>query len=292
MAKTTSFETITARLRPYLLFFFWVGQGPAPESPQKLSIKSKILRMLPSTFFTLFHLCLFTVGAVLQNVYRKTHGKHNNLITNFYLIIEITTNFIIHMQCITSKSVLNKAVREFNDVAHMISSNFGCQPELDKLFKRIRMTMFAILLTYVLDICLYLVPTLAVGKKLKLSLLLDVLQSATAIGCMHGVLYINLLNFYMTTLNKSLEGHSVCSGIHHAMGNEEFVFLNKMKMIHFRLWNIAQNVNRFFGCGLGAILLRNFVDATFGIYWAFLIINNRSAISLIQLIRTYNLRTS
>lgn len=264
-------------------FFFWLGHGPSPE----LSTKSKILQMLPSTLFIVYHTCVFTSGGVLQNVYRETYGKHNNLITNFYLITEITTNVILYWQFVVNKGVLNKAVREFHEVAQMIYVNFGCQPELNKPFRRIRMKMFWILLTYTMDSCIYLVPSLKVGKRLGLSLHFDVLQSATTIGCMHGVLYINLLNLYMKTLNQILKCHSMTSEIHHTMGNEQVVLLNKMKMIHFRLWNIAQDINRFFGCGLGAMLLRNFVDSTFGIYWAFLITSNRGTTNLIQLIRTY-----
>lgn len=239
---------------------------------------------MPNTLFLLGHIGLYTSGVVMQNVYRETYGKQNNLITNFYLITEFISNMIIYLQCATNQFVLNKTVREFDEVAQMIRLNFGCEPELNTLFKQIRKKMFWILLTYTIEFIIYLLPLTVTGTKLLLSLHLDVLQSGTIIGCMHGILYINLLNFYMKTLNQIFI-HSMSNEIHHIIDNEQFVFLNKMKILHFRLWNIAQNINQFFGCGLGAIFLRNFVDATFGIYWSFLIINNRESQSLFQLIR-------
>lgn len=267
-------------------FFFWMGQGPSPDAHKASTTGSKIFQTLPITFFVLCNISLLTSGAVLQNFYSETHGA-KNLIRNFYLITELVSNMFVYLQFAINRSELNKAVREFNEVAQMISLNFGCQPELRKLFTQIRWKMFFILITYILDICPYFLPSMVTGINLELGIHLDVLQSTTAIGCMHGVLYINLLNFYMKAMNSTLIHHSMSSEIHHTMGNEEFVFLKKMKMIHFRLWSIAQNVNRFFGCGLGAMLLRNFMDSTFGIYWGFLIINNREKLQLIQLIRTY-----
>lgn len=287
MTRTTSFGSVTAKIRPYMQFFFWLGQGPSPVALQKLSTKVKILRSLPTLFSALCHVCLFTSGAILQNVYRETYGKHNNLITNLYLIMELTTNMIIYLQCAINKDVLSKIVGEFTEVAQMISSNFECQPEWDKSFKRIRMKMFCILFAYLVDSCIYLVPTLKVGKRMGLSLHFDILQSGSTIGCMHSLLYINLLDFYMKSLNTTLK-YSMPRDIHTmADGDEQIVFLKKMKMIHFRLWSIAQDISQFFGFGLGAILLRNFVDSTFGIYWAFLIINNQEKIPLIQMIRAY-----
>lgn len=265
-------------------FFFWMGQGPSPDAHQALTTSRKILQMLPITFFVLCNIALFTYGVVLQNFYKEGYGKHK-VIRNFYLITELASNMLVYLQFAMNKGELNKAVREFNEVARMISLNFGCQPELVKLFTQIRWKMFFISIIYVLDICPYFLPPKVAGTDLKLGVFLDVLQSTTTIASMHGILYINMLNFYMKATNSLLIRHSMSSEIHHTMDNEELVFLKKMKMIHFRLWNIAQNVNRFFGCGLGAILLRNFMDSTFAIYWSFLIINNREKLPLVQLIR-------
>lgn len=268
-------------------FFFWLGQGPSPDAPLRTSANSKILQRIPNTFFIVAHVSLFISGAILQNVFTETYGKHY-LITNFYLIIELTANIIVYAQFIANKSVLNKTIHAFNEVNQMIRLNFGCQPEFDRSIGRTRMKMFCILFTFAVDISLYLLPPAMLGDKLELSVHLEVLQSATAIGCMHAVLYINLLSFYMKTLNKVLVRKSKSSGIYHTAEHDQVLLLNKIKMIHFHFWNIAQDINRFFGCGLGAILLRNFVDSTFGIYWAFLLMDNHDPFSLIQLIRTCN----
>lgn len=289
MTQTTSFETLATKIHPYMKFFFWLGQGPSPNirTPRKSSIRSRMVQLLPASLFLLAHALLFLIGAVLQNFYRKTYGKTNNAIANVYLFTEITTNIAIYSQFFFNRDVLTKAVQEFNEVAQMIRGNFGCSLELSKPFCRTRVKMFCILITYIVDSCIYFLPTLHVSKKLQLSVLFDVLQSATAVSSMHSILYINVLNFYMKTLNKTLKNHSMASGIHHTMGDDQAVFLNKIKMVHFRLWTIAQKINQFFGCGLVVVLLRNFVDTTFGIYWAFLIINNRGTVPIIQLIRTY-----
>lgn len=285
MARTTSFENVNAKIRPFMHFFFWMGQGPSPDAHQVLTTRSKILQMLPITFFVLCNIILFVSGAVLQNYCNKPLGQRN-LIMNFYLITELTSNCVVYLQFFINQGDLNNAVREFNEVAQMISLNSGCQPEMVKLFTLIRWKMFFVSITYMSDICPYFLPSIAGVEHLELSVLLDLLQSTTTIACMHGILYTNLLNFYMKAMNNTLIGHSMSSDVHHTMDNDELVFLKKIKMIHFRLWSIAQNVNRFFGCGLGAILLRNFMDTTFAIYWAFLIINNREKLHLVHLIRT------
>lgn len=162
--------------------------------------------MLPATSATLFivyHTCMFASDSVLQNVYTESYGKHN-LITNFYLITEFTSNVILYSKFVVNKGILNKVVRELIEVAYMIRLIFGGQPEMNKLFKCIRMKMFWISFTYPLDICLYLLPSIVLGDKLKLSVHMEASQSATAIGCMHGLLYIKLSGFYMKTLNKTL----------------------------------------------------------------------------------------
>lgn len=286
MTRTTSFGSVAAKIRPYMRFFFWLGQGPSPTVLRESSTKRKVFEVLPNTLFLLCDICLVTIGVVLAKSSRQGRKKW---VTNLYIVTEFTTNIIILLQFAINKGILNKVVREFTAVAQLISSNFECHPKWDKLFKQIRMKMFWILLSHILSISLYLLPTMLVNKKLRMSLHFDAMQFTTAIGCMHGVLYINLLGFYMKTLNKTLMHYSASNGIHHTMGdgNEQFMFLKKMKMIHFRLWSIAQDINRFFGFGLGAILLRNFVDGTFEIYWAFLIIQNkRDTRALVQLIRT------
>lgn len=268
-------------------FFFWLGHGPSPASPRKLSTARKILRMLPNTIFLLFDILLVTFTVVLRDFYSEPQNK-KSLISSLYIITEFATNIIIHLQFVFNKDVLNRVVREFDEVAQVISLNFGSQPEWDKMLKRIRTKMFWISSVYTLDICLYflraLLPSMFLSKKWPSVLLYDVMRSVTVIGCMHIVLYIKLLNFYLKTLNKTLIRYSTSCEIYRTMDNDQFVFLHRIKLIHFRLWNIAQDINRYFGCGLGAILLRNFADATFGIYWAFLILNNKN--SWLLLIRT------
>lgn len=270
-------------------FFFWLGHGPSPASPRKLSAARKILRMLPNIIFLLFDMLLVTFTIVLRDFYEDPQNR-KNLISSSYIFTELATNVIIYLQFVFNKDVLNRVVREFDEVAQVISLNFGGQPEWDKMLKQIRMKMFWISSAYILDICLYflrsLLPSMFLSKKWPSVLLYDAMRSVTVIGCMHIVLYINLLNFYLKTLNRTLIRCSTTCEIYHTMDTDQFVFLHRIKLIHFRLWNIAQDINRFFGCGLGAILLRNFADATFGIYWAFLILNNQN--SWLLLIRTYN----
>lgn len=58
--------------------------------------------------------------------------------------------------------------------------------------------------------------------------------------------------------------------------------IKRFKLVYYRLWRCTQHMNNFFGLSIGTIVLWNFVDASFGVYWGYqILMSDYRAVQLI-----------
>lgn len=283
MAKLTN--NLVTKIQPYTKFFYSLGQCPYAtlfvfKKQPKLH---KLLTNLPQILYWTLFIGLFITGILYENSHKKNPGKPSNVLFYIYYIMEFTVNSIIYFQCIFNTSALKDAIREFKEVTDMFQTSFGHQIDFNKYFIRIWKKILLIGFAFLVKTIIFMFPPKVRAKKYFSSFQLDILQSTIMIAIIQSLFYIDLLNFFLKNLNSIIENDA--DSKQYTNREKQQTYLKNIKIIHYRLWRIAQQINRFFGWGLIAIILRNFLDSSFAIYWTFMIIKKNPKYPLIKMIR-------
>lgn len=274
-------KEITSKISPYFLFFYYVGQSPSLflKSPLRLFQR---FPTLPSIIFLCLHSGLFFTGVIYQFILQTYQA--NNLIICLYFVTELIVSSVIFVQSKIYRITLEQIHDEIKSVATLFPSECDFIGRFRQSLKYFRNKMIAVSTIFIVDNTLNLIPYLDIEKHLFADLHLTILQTATVIACMHGMLYIDLLNFNLTMLNSLIDRQMTDTGF-----DVKIDLLKKSHWIHFKLWNIAKNISQSFGWGIGAILIRNFLDISFIIYWTFVEISRHENYT-VKFIRNNNLR--
>lgn len=268
-------------LKFYAKLFYVVGQSPAINTNNCLfsSKKSGFLWEVPTLAFIVISMVLLASAIILQNLFRDSYGEPNGLITNLTIFSECSANFIFYIQCIRNHGNLNEVWRYPKDIYHLVKGNYKCQINVDLIKTRIFRKMFLIFISYLIEICFY-VAWCFVADNWYIRIHLKAFKFTSVMACMHAIMYTELLHFYLEHLNativKDLETNEPLDNVVYIKAHQfesTFDKMRTMKNIHFRLWKIGQEINLYFGWGLVAIITRNFLNATYDIYWMLLLVN-------------------
>lgn len=270
-------------LRPYLKLFYFTGQSPSINLANYLckTQKENIIEKLPALLFIILATMLFTSSVILQNFMKDSYGESNSMIANLSILTECSSNYIFYMQCLYNGGSLGEVWNAFKDIYLLFKTNFKYHIDSDVYLKRTFWKIFMIFVSYFMEISFY-VPWCFVGRGWYIGIHLKGFQFASVVANIQAVMYVELLHFYLEHLNVVIietpeNNELITNDITFIKTNQSEVAIDNLKMfknIHFRLWKVTQEINTFFGWGLAAIIIRNFLDASYDIYWAFLIINN------------------
>lgn len=265
------------------------GQSPNDSlDPFIKSQKNNCKQRVPVILFIFISTVLFASFIVLHNLLKCYCREANSMITISAIIMEFLANCICYSQCIRNDGNLNGIWRTCTDIILIFKVNFKCKIHMAIYQKRILWKLLPLVVSYGIAICLF-IPWCIVGHDWYVGIHFKGFQFILIMANAHVLVYIELLYFYLEQLNGIINEASVTSSI----GTNEFISngisfikinqhdvamenLRTFKNIHFRLWQMAQEINMFFGWILAAIIVRNFLDASYGIYSAFLVINDNN----------------
>lgn len=104
-------------------------------------------------------------------------------------------------------------------------------------------------------------------------------QSVAVVVNLHIIIHVELLDFFYVNVNDWLksqvqlftvprvfDGHNAivtqtCTGYTH---------VRHIKCIHFQLWDISRHINTIFGWSIVAVVIRNWVEVAYSVYWIYL----------------------
>lgn len=269
--------------------FYLIGQSPQSiVDPQFKTPKYNFIQKMPIFLFIIIAILLLVSSIVLQNFLKCYCREQNGMIANSTIIMEFLANCIVYTQCIRNDGNLNVIWSGNKDIYLIFKENFKCQAHMAIYQNRILWKICPIFMSYGMVI-VFFIPWCIVGHNWYIGIHLKGFQFTSIMASAHVLVYIELIYFYLEQLNVAIRGTSTLPscGTSEFMANDiAFVKMNQydvaienlrtFKNVHFRLWKMARDINGFFGWVLASVIIRNFLDASYDIYWAFLVINDHN----------------
>lgn len=184
------------------------------------------------------------------------------------------------MQCLSHKRLIYEAMFTLRNLETYFAAHLQHHIQYRPFLKNFNKKVCIIMGTFVLSVVPFVLQYMFYHRMDPVILQIKVLQTLTAVTTLHIVFHIDALGFHLGQLNavifrdiKDIQSESsVCLvRLFTPKKPTNFILIrNKMqcyKTVHFRLWEVAQKLNQFFGWTLVALLLQSFFDFVYTVYW-------------------------
>lgn len=287
-----------ALIRPYIRFFYLFGQTLYPlnhtlrDKKDKRSKWHQMTLVLPTMVMFAINLTLCFATLTLININAGPVVKSVYISVNILLLCELIKIFAIVHQNVAYEESMREMIRNFQCVELLFRSILQ-RPIMFASFKRAyTRRLFWAFGSFIMLIVFVAIHHYLYRQSTLSDVMLETMKFISIVVYMHVLLYIDLLAFYLKHLNKSIARET---GIYNA--DIEFVFLVKKvhtadlicellfkyEMIYFRIWNIAEQLNEYFGWTVLVLTMRSFVELVIFTKWPLRLLNDYW--SFIRLIR-------
>lgn len=303
-ALTDNYHILYGSLKSYHVLFYFSGISPlTPFAKLKKnpSLYKRFHRRIPSVFGILVTLCLFIVGVLFYRECNQRNDIPYLLVSTVYMLVKSFAAITIYSQCFCEGTALKLTIEHIQFLIDYFRCKFQFKISLDEYFRETRCDFIKIILLYLAGFFAYAVTRVnAIKRKDEyLSLSIDALQIPIIIATIHFIFYVNLVKFMMTQLNALVMRQHVCSfckntnyGLQHSFRTKfccckelcdeiRLTSIKRMKLIYYRLWRATQHLNDFFGWILAAIIIENFVCASFSLYWGSVLLAKKDPLKII-----------
>lgn len=207
-------------------------------------------------------------------------------------ICEIFRSTILFMQCVIQK----KKFIEINYGFQKIASYFYIHLQHIIPYRTFRRKFIVRILIVSSAYIQYLLRHLFRNRNyFGFSSRLRILQVLTVCTFLQIIFYVDNLTFHIKQLNvvigkELVRKKSIFTGNSNSVGNRQK--LKTIKVLHYRIWSVAQNINSLFGWSLIALILNGFLDFIYCAYWVYEELHSRSGFTyVISMDVEYNSRT-
>lgn len=277
----------------FLNLFFALGQSPYPiifgRCLNLKYISNRFIAIIPAFIIngiciTVAIKCCYTLNTIGK---WTTLGKGSSdiILTNFNALAEILRALIVFGQCYCHKETLFDIMQMFRKIETIFANNLKHRISYTALCKQSRIRTILILGAYSQSTIIPFTQLIQYGKYDPIILQFKLLQSMTSIAYLHIVFYIDTLCYFLAQLDFVIQRDAKMvvnkkSPLYYLHVRDS---LKYYKIIYFRLWEINQELNYYFGWSLVILFLKTFVHLVFTIYWQ--VIQARKPDELLKLFR-------
>ncbi len=188
------------------------------------------------------------------------------IVSDAYFLMCATSNIVANVQCLVYKN-------EYFDIIHRINHINGlfivhCDREVNyqKFFKSYRNKFFTVcsfwlsmgMGSYIIHFesfteFVYTTTTLA----------LDIIS---VMSCVHTILLVDHVGLFVKEMNEAILSPQFQSTTHLDEMKQNFV---KIKIIHLEMYNLVQQINKFFGWSFVTLCTKYLIDITYTFYFTY-----------------------
>lgn len=227
------------------------------------------------------------------------YGKTEVLIINLCSCCEISRTIFTLIQCILYKRVLYETVSTFRRLETFFAIHLEYRIMYNRFSRKFLMKVICVMGSYVQHLVAFVLRCMLSDVITPIGVEVKVLQAIKAITFLHVIFYIDLLCFYLAELNIVIlrdtknEQCENCILVISKNATKHCSIQNKVMMykrVHFRLWEISQRINTFFGWTMVIVLLHGFVDFVHSAYGLFDVLQQKW--EFFKIIREYKGKSS
>lgn len=277
--------------KPFLNLFFVLGHSPFLYiNGHYLNLKyssNRIIGILPAT--TTCIICLSVAMHLLYILNTKgkviSLGSVDVILSNFNILIEIARPILLFSQCYCHKAIMFDIMDIFQNVDTLFASNLKYRISYAALRKQFTIKLCLIMGAYFQSNIPSLIHIIQYGTFDPIIVYHKLLSSMASVAFLHIVFYIDSLRYLLVQLDfvirrdtKNLvdkRSPMFCCDVRSK--------LKYYKITYFRLWEISQQLNQYFGWSIVILFLKAFIHTVLTIYWQ--VVQCQRSDGLIKLIR-------
>lgn len=280
------FETLISRFRIIFNFFGLIQFNTYSNASQK-----RVSRFA-AIVFSVILIATFLISIYLRHFYSHFSEIIFSIISYSQLFSELLLQLTIVAQALVFSKKLTRLRYLYDFIQKYMRTRIGYRAEFDGFQNRIYSVAALVLVPHLITLVLQkaLLP-FEMSSAFNMIHLAFYFVSALvklhiAIQVELFICFLKLTTHWLRTCTDSfsaskLHGRSTQLEIQRLKG---YMGILHMKLIHFKLWEISNSINQIFGWSVAAIILRNFIEMSYGAYWFYLF-------SYLQLQYTSLLRT-
>lgn len=258
--------------------FYLLGLSPyKPKGNDRAKLFSNFTKFIQGfACLSIAPICLYHINVEVLTSYISPGEA---IALNVCVLCDISRTTTILLQCLLFKDSMDDIMCMFQSIDLHFVQYFHHRICYDNLSKASRFKFSAMLGVSLLYICSFVVRYISQDKATAIGLLAKVLQFMSSLTYVFVIFYVDLLNFYVTQLCLVIHNDTARLTIYlaHAFDSKSECSHNKLirqqleyyKIIHFQLWTVNQQINKYFGYSLMALMLNAFCGAVYSGLWTF-----------------------
>lgn len=289
-----SFVTSTRR---YMKFFYVFGQTLYPTDYFLCTLRKEHSKWyqfalkFPTILKITLNLASCVLAITLANIYRHP-VKSYHISFNVYFSCEAFKVFAVLHRNFAYTDLIGEILQNFQSVEALFRSALQC-PISFTSFKRAYAKKFCWAFGAEVTSIVYITIYCNIyGKIFLIDVLTELMRFFSIVMCMHVLLFVDLVAFYLKHLNTVIAEKNCSCG-----ADKEYVFvmkniratdmickkLSKYKMVYSQLWQITEQLNEYFGWTLLTIVLLSLTNLVIVTIWQLKILNEpRSVMRLFR----------
>lgn len=246
------------------------------KNNSRQSIREAVLMVMQ---IIIVYYMAITVG-VNMNSGNKIHlYSRPDIVFNYiFSICEMVRCSCVFMQCIFQKYALYDIVNTFRKIESFFVIHLRYRIVYVAFKKQFLAKAIVLIFFYVQYIFMYILRRMLHPPKYPIVFQIKILQFIFTMNLLHIIFYIDLLSFHLHELNSAIQ-NGIIENNDQNLSNVVFFCKkssNKLvirdrikcyKCIHFRLWEVAQQFNCYFGWCMVPMALHSFASVVYYTYW-------------------------
>lgn len=243
--------------------FVIVGLAPVNTTNDRSTIGKKILETIsysiPSIYSMVATLTIFLF------VFPPDVNFDVTLIIIFssYYVMVTISNIVVNIQCLVHRREYFRVIQRINDITDMFAFHCNREVNYQQFARSYRNKFFALCFFWMgMGIGSYVAHLGDLESNLFTAASIA-LEIPFSMSCMHAILFVDHVGVFIKELNKCFLSPMFQPSDSAEVMGENFV---KLKRLHFEIWNLVQQINKFFGWSLVTLFTKYLVDVTFSFY--------------------------
>lgn len=237
---------------------------------------NKLLSVLPLLFQSTIPLTLILTAS--YDYYTSPWVKYHIFFVmgNFFNICEVARAFSISIGCLFYKQQFHDIIDLLSEINVYFVIHLYHTISYKRLVKRFHFQMLIIFVAYIFYISMFSINIIFRQKNNPNLWQIKFIKIFIAVNVLHSAFYINALDYYLDQLIFVIHRDTIDEDLMAKIRMKKKKFqryrvaqskLRHYKMIHIRIWDLAQLINQFFGWYLTAQFMQMFVEFLYTLYW-------------------------
>lgn len=277
------------KFRKYSILFYILGQGIWIHS--KPTGKSANFKQIWHLFPAIVCILIIILYLTCACIFCWLNLQFLNIKQMTFLSVTITLPFIVSMiiywQCITQMSALNDVSLHICFLTTYFRNKFQYEISFKEFSREVRQDFVKTLLLFLGGLFYFVIAKICDIHEPFGIVVVFLMLIPSVIGMLHSTFYINLFKYIMSQLNILVKQEHICRTCKQMKSNRRrssawnhfcrrnscdeirLTALKSMKLIYYRLWRAVRHANDFFGTAIAAIILQNFILASYALFWGY-----------------------